>query len=116
MLKNFPEEIAKTRVPIYFEHCIHSQTAGEGWIQDVKRRQLLVKLIKHRLDEALGQIAISSSMVSSQPKLIEALHAFELVARFGHDLEKFTSWNNLVSSLMIEAENLSHAKSTLKTK
>lgn len=103
-------------LPVHFEQCIHAQTAGKTWIEEIKTRWLLLKLIKIRTQEVLEQINISSAMISSQPKLLEALKAFELVSKLGQQLEEFPSWNKLVSSLTTEAKTLSYAKSSNLTK
>jgi|GEM_PF-3618734 len=105
-LHDFSQELTKIKVPVYFELCVHSQKAGKGWIEDVNKRKLLIKIIDHRTKEALNQIDIAPSMVASQPKLIEALFAFSLLSKLGNKLEEYKPWNNMVSSLMIEAMTL----------
>jgi len=130
-LKDFAERLEKIRVPqsqedtdspdiwhlpTLFEHCVYAQTAGKGWTEDVKTRWLLLNLIKHRTQEALSLINLSPSMISSQPKLVAALQAFELVAKLGQDLEKYPSWKKFVSSLTTEAKTLSSAKPATQIK
>lgn len=105
-LKDLVPELDKTKTPELFEHCVHSLKAGNAWIDEVNKRNVLIKMIKYYTQDALEKIQIAPSMITSQDKLKQALKAFSLVSKFGQQLDQFQAWKEMISDLMLEAKTL----------